>query len=133
VLSCLMRAAALRCARATITRGRGLTRRAAATTLSFDPSPPADAPTTCVVGLKDRLKALESPPAPDVWEALVDSCSPGDAGASATTATPSGDGLSKIVAACLPDHCSRHNSPLRPKALTKLVGAACGGKKDASV
>ena len=105
--------------------------RAATTSLRFDEKQ-TSADTTVYVGRKDRLLGLNNDALPDVWQPLVESCSPGDAGKSARTAIPKGDGLETVVAAVLPEHCSRHNSPLRPRALTSLVGGACGSK-DAAV
>jgi len=108
-----------------------LTQLRAATTLRFDEKQ-SSAVTTVYVGRKDRLLALDDKTLPEVWKPLVESCSPGDAGKSARTAVAAGDGLEAFVAAVLPEHCSRHNSPLRPRALASLVGGACGGE-DAAV
>ena len=105
--------------------------RAATTSLRFD-AKQTSADTTVYVGRKDRLLELNNDALPAVWQPLVESCAPGDAGKSARTAMPKGEGLETVVAAVLPEHCSRHNSPLRPRALTSLVGGACGSK-DASV
>ena len=106
--------------------------RAATTSLRCDEKQTTSADTTVYVGRKDRLLELNNDALPAVWQPLVESCSPGDAGKSARTAIPKGEGLETVVAAVLPEHCSRHNSPLRPRALTSLVGGACGGK-DAAV
>ena len=49
--------------------------------------------TTVYVGRKDRLLELNNDALPDVWRPLVESCAPGDAGKSARTAMPKGEGL----------------------------------------
>ena len=121
----LLRHAAAFRPRASVRQRLSTQLRAATTSLRFD-AKQASADTTVYVGRKDRLLGLNNDALPDVWQPLVESCSPGDAGKSARTAIPKGDGLETVVAAVLPEHCSRHNSPLRPRALTSLVGGACG-------
>ncbi|KAH8098727.1 manganese ion binding protein [Aureococcus anophagefferens] len=105
-------------------------RRASSVDLSFEAAA-APASTTVYAGLKDAV-AQQAPAGVDaaLWAALVDSVKPGDDGAAAASAR---DGeLHRVVAAVLPDHCSRHNSPLRPHALASLVGANAG-TEDAAV
>ena len=60
-----------------------------------------------------------------LWKALVAKISPGDLGKSAATMylTPDGN-AGTLTAAVLPELCSRHNSPVRPHAITTLVGPA---------
>jgi probable aminopeptidase NPEPL1 len=58
-----------------------------------------------------------------VWDALLASASPGDAGASATTLVP-GPRPVRLTLGVLPERASRHNSPARPHAVTSLVAAA---------
>ena len=58
--------------------------RAATTSLRFD-AKQTSADTTVYVGRKDRLLELNNDALPDVWQPLVESCSPGDAGKSART------------------------------------------------
>ena len=131
IAAMLLRHAAAFRPRASIRQRLSTQLRAATTSLRFD-AKQTSADTTVYVGRKDRLLGLNNDALPDVWQPLVESCSPGDAGKSARTAMPKGDGLETVVAAVLPEHCSRHNSPLRPRALTSLVGGACGSK-DAAV
>ncbi|MEE2829711.1 MAG: leucyl aminopeptidase family protein [Myxococcota bacterium] len=60
-----------------------------------------------------------------LWQGMLDSVSPGDAGGSTQTWV---DGpVARVVAAVLPDKCSRHNSSGRPDAVTGLVKKAVGG------
>jgi len=104
----------------------------AATTLKFGP-PPAEAPPPAVKVLIGRKAALLSHPLPEgvpdaVWKALVSNAKPGDDGDSASTTVVNADGqCSTVVAAVLPEACSRHNSPVRPHAISKLAAAASGG------
>ena len=69
--------------------------RAATTSLRFD-AKQTSADTTVYVGRKDRLLELNNDALPAVWQPLVESCSPGDAGKSARTAMPKGDGLETV-------------------------------------
>jgi probable aminopeptidase NPEPL1 len=131
IVAMLLRHAAAFRPRASVRQRLSTQLRAATTSLRFDEKQ-SDAATTVYVGRKDRLLELNNDALPDVWRPLVESCAPGDAGKSARTAMPKGEGLETVVAAVLPEHCSRHNSPLRPRALTSLVGGACGSK-DAAV
>mmetsp|Transcript_32942 Transcript_32942/g.72338 ORF Transcript_32942/g.72338 Transcript_32942/m.72338 type:complete len:561 (-) Transcript_32942:992-2674(-) len=107
-----------------------------ATSLVFEPPSPAKAAAkTVIAGHKEALLGLskELLPAglsPALWTALVESISPGDNGASATSMFETPDGsMSSVVAAVLPAACSRHNSPLRPHALSALVGSAADAVK----
>ena len=131
IAAMLLRHAAAFRPRASVRQRLSTQLRAATTSLRFDATQ-TSADTTVYVGRKDRLLGLNNDALPDVWQPLVESCSPGDAGKSARTAMPKGDGLETVVAAVLPEHCSRHNSPLRPRALASLVGGACASK-DAAV
>lgn len=79
------------------------------------------------VGRRDRLlgddvAALLPAAASKTWIAMLDAISPGDAGASASTFV--GDDGERLIAAVLPDACSRHNTPTRAHAIAKLVGDA---------
>ena len=79
--------------------------------------------------LSDGAKAVlpeGMPGMPELWASLVDKVKPGDAGSSASTVFMAGKVAHTVVAAVLPDHCSRHNSPLRPHAITELAGVASG-------
>ena len=107
-------------------------RRASSVDLSFEAAA-APASTTVYAGLKDAV-AQQAPAGVDaaLWASLVDSVKPGDDGAAASTAYARDGELHRVVAAVLPDHCSRHNSPLRPHALASLVGANAG-TEDAAV
>lgn len=105
------------------------------TTLTYVASPDAlpSAPTLVVVGRKERLEADDvralTPVSDAAWDAMLASCSTGDAGASATTWVED----RKVVACALPEPCSRHNSPARPHAVADLVRGAVGGTQDAAV
>lgn len=72
-------------------------------------------------GLRDAVGISE-----DTWEAMLESISPGDAGASAATWV----GGRKVVVGVTPDECSRHNSPSRAWAIPGLVRAATGSDLD---
>ena len=113
-------------------RSRPTLRRASSVDLSFEAAA-APASTTVYAGLKDAV-AQQAPAGVDaaLWASLVDSVTPGDDGAAASTAYARDGALRRVVAAVLPDHCSRHNSPLRPHALASLVGANAG-TEDAAV
>ena len=95
--------------------------------LNFEPLSPGAAG-SILVGRKANLLSLSGEALPDampanLWVPLVNKVSPGDAGGSASTLCANGDGTPKtVVAAVLPEACSRHNSPLRPHAITSLVG-----------
>ena len=94
--------------------------------LSFEPLSPGAA-SSIVVGRKANLLSLSGDALPDtlpggLWAPLVNKASPGDAGASASTLYVSDGEAKTVVAAVLPEACSRHNSPLRPHAITSLVG-----------
>ena len=100
-------------------------------TLTFEPpSSTADAGLTILVGRKDALLSagarglLPEGLPEEIWAPLVEKVKPGDAGASASTMFASPTGARTVMAAVLPEHCSRHNSPVRPHAITNLVGAA---------
>jgi len=88
------------------------------------------AASTVVVGRQTALLELSPTLLPagvpvDLWKALVGKVKPGDAGGSASTMYTAADGEAKtLVAAVLPEHCSRHNSPIRPHAITSLVAPA---------
>ena len=97
---------------------------------------------TVIVGRKTALlSAATKALLPDgcgqrLWEALVQSVETGDEGGTATSLYTPSDAAAKpgaVVAAVLPEPCSRHASPLRPHAVTALVGAGVGASADASV
>ena len=77
--------------------------------------------------LSDGAKAVlpEGMPA-ELWASLVDNIKPGDAGSSASTLFMAGKVAHTVVAGALPEHCSRHNSQVRPHAITELAGVASG-------
>ena len=102
------------------------------TALTFEPFKSVPASTTVIIGRKDALLAqskLVPAGVPDaVWRALVDDAKPGDDGATASTTIVNSDGTcSTVVAGVLPEHCSRHNSPVRGHAVSKLAAAAASG------
>ncbi|KAH8045073.1 manganese ion binding protein [Aureococcus anophagefferens] len=100
-------------------------RRASSVDLSFEAAA-APASTTVYAGL-DAV-AQQAPAGVDaaLWAALVDSVKPATTALGGATAYARDGELHRVVAAVLPDHCSRHNSPLRPHALASLVGANAG-------
>ncbi len=107
------------------------------TSLSFVAGPDAapSAPCLVIVGRREQLysDAVRSllPVSEGAWNAMLESCSTGDAGASASSYT---DGtVNKVVACVLPEPCSRHNSPARPHAVGALAGAAARGSTDTHV
>ncbi|MCA9537662.1 MAG: leucyl aminopeptidase family protein, partial [Myxococcales bacterium] len=78
-----------------------------------------------IVGRRDRLLAddvldLLPEAARALWDGLIDEASPGDAGAAVSTRL-AGEGPKRLIAAVLPEACSRHNSPARPHAIADLV------------
>ena len=85
---------------------------------------------TVLVGRQEALLELSPTLLPagmpiELWKALVAKVKPGDAGAAASTMfTTPGGAAATLVAAVLPEQCSRHNSPIRPHAITSLVGPA---------
>ena len=87
-----------------------------------------------VIGRKSRLTdddVMSVLPAScrEVWGEMVKSLKGGDTGASTGTWIP-GAKPQRIVAAALPEACSRHNSEARPHGITSLVKAApTQGKK----
>src|SRR5580658_8329584 len=77
------------------------------------------------IGRKARLAeaARIVPPAlAPLWNALVDSLSPGDSGDSTSTWVAAGEAPRRVVVAAVPESASRHNSPCRPDAIASLVG-----------
>lgn len=94
------------------------------------PSLDVPAAATVLVGRQSSLLGVSPKLLPagipiELWKALVAKVKPGDAGSTASTmfTTPSG-GAATLVAAVLPEHCSRHNAQFRPHAITTLVGPA---------
>jgi len=83
------------------------------------------------VGRREALLAAPLPEGlpPSVWSRMVNNASPGDKGAQAETSFLTGDdsAVATVVAAVLPEACSRHNSPLRAHAITSLVSSAAAG------
>ncbi|MCB9530000.1 MAG: leucyl aminopeptidase family protein [Myxococcales bacterium] len=102
-----------------------------------DPASALDGARTCLfVGRRDRLlgddvAALLPEGASKRWEAMIDAAPPGDGGATASTFI--GDGGERLVAAVLPDACSRHNTPTRAHAITKLVSDAAPAAGEVAV
>ncbi|MFT5683477.1 MAG: putative aminopeptidase NPEPL1 [Myxococcota bacterium] len=101
------------------------------TTVSYTDFSPAGANTLLLIGRKARLSTqtalCESIGLdPESFAAMLESISPGDAGASTTTWV----GGRKVVIGVTPEHCSRHNSPARAWAIPSLVRAAIGGDLD---
>ena len=104
--------------------------------LCFETPSAAPAALTVIVGMQDALLGLSAELLAtllpkeslsiELWKAIVAKVKPGDAGSSASHVFVTADGAtSTVVAAVLPTHCSRHNSPLRPYAITALlVGAS---------
>lgn len=107
------------------------------TSLSFVAGPDAapSASTLVIVGRREQLQsdAVRAllPITVGAWDAMLESCTTGDAGASASTFTD-GD-VTKVVACVLPEPCSRHNSPARPHAVGSLAGPAARGTADTHV
>ncbi|MDG1481237.1 MAG: leucyl aminopeptidase family protein [Myxococcota bacterium] len=101
------------------------------TTVSYSDFSSAGANTLLLIGRKARLSdqttLCESIGlSAETWTAMLESVSPGDAGASTTTWV----GGRKVVVGVTPEHCSRHNSPARAWAIPGLVRAAAGGDLD---
>ena len=101
-------------------------------TLTFEPPTCGSETTHVLIGRKEALlsdgaKAVlpEGMPA-EVWASLVDKVKPGDAGSSESTLFIAGKVAHTVVAAVLPEQCSRHNSQARPHAITELAGVASG-------
>lgn len=98
--------------------------------LKFEAPSAAPAAATIVVGQQEALMELSPELLPagmsvEVFKFLVGKITPGDTGRSASTIfTTSAGGMATLVAAVLPAVCSRHNSPLRPHAITALIGPA---------
>lgn len=87
--------------------------------------------TLLLIGRKARLSEADALRdavgiSDETWQAMIDSISPGDAGASAVTWV----GGRKVVIGVTPDVCSRHNSPSRAWAIPGLVRAASGDALD---
>lgn len=94
------------------------------------------ATTLVVVGRKARLLAADvvgQLPADvrAVWPRMVEETAPGDPGASSLT-WRAGEPR-KVVAAVLPEACSRHNSPARPHAVAELAGKGVGADGQTAV
>lgn len=105
--------------------------------LSFVKPSACTAPHLVVFGRKARLaaedvQALLPEAARAVWPAMLETLSPGDKGASQATWLAEGS-VRQLVAAALPDVCSRHNSPVRPDAITSLLASNLPKKGDAAV
>jgi len=85
--------------------------------------------------LSEGARSLVPPKLPaDVWEGLVSSVDAGDDGDKASTMFLGDDGTpATVVAAVLPEACSRHASPVRPHALSKLVAQGVGSSASAAV
>lgn len=89
-------------------------------------------PDLMVLGRKERLRdprllaALDLPA--ETWGALLDRAEPGDAGVALSTFV----GTRRVMAAVLPEPCSRHNPPSRAWAIPELV-RRLDGKAEAVV
>lgn len=107
-------------------RAGGIRMSSGATTVVFEP--PVRSPTTnklVLVGRKADLLSegaralLPAPLSAALWTHLVESVDAGDDGDKASSVYATDDGQpATVVAAVLPDACSRHASPVRPHAVT---------------
>ncbi len=91
-----------------------------------------------VVGRKERLGsdeviALLPEAARDAWPVMLEGLSPADKGAATSTWLAPGGPVKRVVAAALPEACSRHNSPARPHAIADLVKRSRSKKDDVGV
>ena len=91
-----------------------------------------------VVGRKARLASADvvatlPEAARAAWPAMLEDLSPGDRGAAASTWLPPGGAVKQVVAAALPEACSRHNSPSRAHAISDLVKRSAAKKGDVGV
>lgn len=96
----------------------------------------AGATAVIVVGRRDRLleddvRELLPTDISAHWHEVVDAAKPGDSGAARETFR-NGE-LRRVVAAVLPEICSRHNAPGRPDAIKKLVEKHVGGEGEVAV
>lgn len=89
-------------------------------------------PDLMIVGRRERLRGQDLVDALDLptqtWSALLDRAEPGDAGVVLTTFV----GARRVLAAVLPEACSRHNPPSRAWAIPELV-RRMDGKAEAAV
>ncbi len=105
------------------------------TTLTLaDKATPFEGHDTLVfIGRAERLRSgviREQVPVPaETWDAMLDRAEPGDAGASEATWV----GTQKVVAAVLPEPCSRHNSASRAWAIPRLAAQADGSGENTVV
>ncbi len=88
------------------------------------------ADTIMIIGRRGRLEEADvqgwlPAEAKAVWEAMLESASPGDKGAAASTWCA---GPLRVIAGVLPEPCSRHNSPARPHGVSHLVRTAAPKK-----
>eukprot|EP00927_Polykrikos_kofoidii_P049365 TRINITY_DN4342_c0_g1_i2.p1 TRINITY_DN4342_c0_g1~~TRINITY_DN4342_c0_g1_i2.p1 ORF type:complete len:534 (+),score=99.95 TRINITY_DN4342_c0_g1_i2:89-1690(+) len=108
-------------------------------TLIFEPPVVRAAKKMVFIGRKGALLSktaqslLPSDFAIDLWTALVESCNAGDNGDLASATFLEDGQLAAIVAAVLPEICSRHNSRVRPHEVTALVRSAVGSAPEAAV
>ena len=108
------------------------------TSLTFtDAATAARAPTLVVIGRKERLAAADvAQLLPEdvgaAWSALLEDLSPGDKGASSGTWRGS-ESPRQVIAAALPESCSRHNAPGRPDAIHRLLKPLAKTKGDVGV
>ena len=95
--------------------------------LTFEPLSTAKAAVTVIIGRQHNLAGMfEGATAVGsmnaaLWRTMVEKVKPGDAGKSTSTLLADG---SRLVAAVLPEVCSRHCSPIRNYAISALVGPA---------
>ena len=87
------------------------------------------------IGRRDRLlgddvAAILPDGTAKLWDTLLDATSPGDFGAHTSTYLTDGD---RLVAGVLPEACSRHNTPTRAHAITKIVMDAAPPKGEVAV
>ena len=95
--------------------------------LTFEPLSTAKAAVTVIIGRQHNLAGMfEGATAVGsmnaaLWRTMVEKVKPGDGGKSTSTLLADG---SRLVAAVLPEVCSRHCSPIRNYAISALVGPA---------
>ncbi len=108
------------------------------TSLTFtDAATAARARTVVVVGRKEHLASDDvarflPDDIAEAWGALLEDLSPGDKGASSGTWRGTKDPR-RVIAAALPESCSRHNAPGRPDAVAKLLEPLAKAKGDVGV
>ncbi len=92
---------------------------------------------TLLIGSKESLESelaqsvLPAGAAP-LWDNMVSSLSGGDQGDSCQSWL-AGETPQRLAIGVLPEHCSRHNSPAHPHAVTSLVKSNAPGKGDVEI